>query len=127
MGARHALPPAAHEPIQLRPIPTGLQPLDPLSDPDPGAITFPMSEQTPKIRIRGLYKRFGTKRVLDGVDLDVPRGTSLVVIGGSGSGKSVLLKCILGLMEPEAGSIEVDGRDVLQMDRAERERVNACI
>src|ERR1700712_1370155 len=127
MGARHALPPAAHEPIQLRPIPTGLQPLDPLSDPDPGAITFPMSEQTPKIRIRGLYKRFGTKRVLDGVDLDVPRGTSLVVIGGSGSGKSVLLKCILGLMEPEDGLIEIDGKNLLKLQRAERELTRARI
>ena len=55
-----------------------------------------MSDQIPKIRIRGLHKRFGAKRVLDGIDLDVPQGTSLVVIGGSGSGKSVLLKCVLG-------------------------------
>ncbi len=81
----------------------------------------------PKIRIRGLYKAFGPKQVLDGIDLDVAAGTSMVVIGGSGSGKSVLLKCILGLIEPDRGSIEIDGHDVLQMDRPERERVNACI
>jgi phospholipid/cholesterol/gamma-HCH transport system ATP-binding protein len=81
----------------------------------------------PKIRIRGLCKAFGPKQVLDGVDLDVMPGTSMVVIGGSGSGKSVLLKCILGLIEPEAGVIEIDGRDVLQMDRQEREQVNASI
>lgn len=72
-----------------------------------------MSE-TPMIRIRGLSKAFGEKIVLDGVDLDVPAGTSLVVIGGSGSGKSVLLKCVLGLIEADAGSIEVEGVDVLR-------------
>jgi len=92
-----------------------------LSEPDPDGITLPMSEQTPKIRIRGLYKRFGAKRVLDGVDLDVPRGTSLVVIGGSGSGKSVLLKCVLGLIEPDDGVIEIDGRDILRLPRNERQ------
>jgi phospholipid/cholesterol/gamma-HCH transport system ATP-binding protein len=72
-----------------------------------------MSEQ-PMIRIRGLSKAFGEKIVLDGVDLDVPAGTSLVVIGGSGSGKSVLLKCVLGLIEADSGSIEVEGVDVLR-------------
>ena len=86
-----------------------------------------MSALQPKIRIRGLRKAFGSKLVLDGVDLDVMRGTSMVVIGGSGSGKSVLLKCILGLIEPDEGVIEIDGRDVLRMDRHERERVNASI
>src|ERR1700753_516280 len=86
-----------------------------------------MSDSTPKIRIRGLHKRFGAKRVLDGVDLDVPQGTSLVVIGGSGSGKSVLLKCILGLIEPDSGSIEIDGHDLMTMPRAEREAARAQI
>ncbi len=81
----------------------------------------------PKIRIRGLTKAFGDKTVLDGIDLDVAAGTSMVVIGGSGSGKSVLLKCILGLIEPDAGSIEIDGRDVLRLPRQEREQVNARI
>ncbi|MBV9784835.1 MAG: ATP-binding cassette domain-containing protein [Acidisphaera sp.] len=81
----------------------------------------------PKIRIRGLRKSFGEKRVLDGVDLDVATGTSMVVIGGSGSGKSVLIKCILGLIEADDGQIEIDGRDVLRMDRRERDTVNAGI
>ncbi len=81
----------------------------------------------PKIRIRGLRKAFGPKQVLDGVDLDVAPGTSMVVIGGSGSGKSVLIKCILGLVEPDAGVIEIDGKDVLRMDRRSREQVNASI
>ena len=82
---------------------------------------------TPKIRIRGLRKAFGDKLVLDGVDLDVAPGTSMVVIGGSGTGKSVLLKCVLGLLEPDSGSIEIDGQDVLRMERQEAEAVRARI
>ncbi len=82
-----------------------------------------MSEQ-PKIRIRNLKKAFGSKVVLDGVDLDVGVGESVVVIGGSGTGKSVLLKCILGLLEADSGSIEVDGEEVLGMSAKDRERVN---
>ncbi|APH55545.1 ABC transporter ATP-binding protein [Granulibacter bethesdensis] len=74
----------------------------------------------PSIRITGLRKTFGERRILDGVDLDVPAGTSMVVIGGSGSGKSVLLKCILGLIEPDDGRIEFDGRDILTMSADER-------
>ncbi|MCU0987309.1 MAG: ATP-binding cassette domain-containing protein [Acetobacteraceae bacterium] len=82
---------------------------------------------TPKIRVRGLCKAFGRKVVLDRLDLDVPAGSSLVVIGGSGSGKSVLIKCILGLIEADAGTIEIDGRNVLAMSRTEREAVNEHI
>jgi phospholipid/cholesterol/gamma-HCH transport system ATP-binding protein len=77
---------------------------------------------SPKIRVRGLKKSFGSKVVLDGLDLDVGVGESVVVIGGSGTGKSVLLKCILGLITPDAGSIEIDGDEVLNMTRSERER-----
>ena len=84
-----------------------------------------MTAAAAKIRVRGLCKAFGEKRVLDGVDLDVATGTSMVVIGGSGTGKSVLLKCILGLMEPDAGSIEIDGRDVLRLPRGERAALRA--
>ena len=69
--------------------------------------------QTPKIRVRGLYKSFGDNHVLRGIDLDVAAGESVVVIGGSGTGKSVLLKCILGLLEPDSGSIQVDGEEVV--------------
>ena len=79
--------------------------------------------ETPKIRLRGVHKSFGRKAVLDGVDLDVGAGESVVVIGGSGVGKSVMLKCILGLLEPEAGTIEVDGVAVTGMRAAERERI----
>jgi phospholipid/cholesterol/gamma-HCH transport system ATP-binding protein len=81
----------------------------------------------PKIRIRGLRKAFGDKVVLDGIDLDVAPRTSMVIIGGSGSGKSVLLKCMLGLIEPDAGSIEIDGQDVLRLDRHGAEAVRARI
>jgi len=77
----------------------------------------------PKIRIRGLHKSFGDKVVLDGLDLDIGAGESVVVIGGSGSGKSVLLKCILGLLRPEAGTIEVDGENVVGMNGRDMERV----
>ena len=80
-------------------------------------------EATPKIRIRGLCKSFGDKIVLDGLDLDIGAGQSVVVIGGSGSGKSVLLKCILGLLTPDAGSIEVDGENVVGMGNRDIERV----
>lgn len=64
-----------------------------------------------KISIKDLHKSFGKKKVLDGVDLDVYKGESLVVIGGSGTGKSVLIKCIQGLLFPDSGTIEIDGED----------------
>ena len=86
-----------------------------------------MSDPSPKFACAASASRFGDKVVLDGIDLDVMPGTSLVVIGGSGSGKSVLLKCILGLLEPDAGSIEIDGHDLMTMPRAEREAARAQI
>jgi phospholipid/cholesterol/gamma-HCH transport system ATP-binding protein len=61
------------------------------------------------IRVSGLHKRFGAKVVLAGIDVDVARGESLVVIGGSGTGKSVLLRCLLGLEKADAGRVEVAG------------------
>lgn len=78
---------------------------------------------TPKIAIRGLTKVFGNKVVLGGVDLDIMPGESMLVIGGSGSGKSVLLKCILGLLHPDAGSIEVDGEEVVGLYGEDLDRV----
>ena len=82
-----------------------------------------MSE-TPKIRLRGLSKAFGPKQVLDGVDLDIRARHGMVILGGSGSGKSVTIKCILGLIEPDAGSIEIDGQDILKLPRRDREALN---
>jgi len=76
-----------------------------------------------KIKVRGLCKSFGRKVVLKDLDLDVPKGQSLVVIGGSGTGKSVLIKCIIGLMKPDKGSIEIDGNEVTRMSSGEREEI----
>lgn len=70
-----------------------------------------MSEN--KIEIKNLCKAFGKKKVLDGVDLEIKKGESLVVIGGSGTGKSVLIKCIQGLLTPDAGSIKIDDEEVI--------------
>lgn len=67
----------------------------------------------PKIRIKGLQKAFGDKVVLAGLDLDIQAGDHLVLLGVSGSGKTVLLKCILGLIEADAGSISIDGEEVI--------------
>jgi phospholipid/cholesterol/gamma-HCH transport system ATP-binding protein len=78
---------------------------------------------TPKIRLTDVRKSFGPKRVLNGIDLEVAPGESLVIIGGSGTGKSVMLKCILGLLEPDHGKIEIDGEDTTHLGARERERV----
>lgn len=77
----------------------------------------------PKISLRGVTKSFGPKKVLQGIDLDVAAGESMVVIGGSGTGKSVLLKCILGLLHPDGGSIKVDGEEVTELNERGRSRV----
>jgi phospholipid/cholesterol/gamma-HCH transport system ATP-binding protein len=62
----------------------------------------------PKIQLRDVHKSFGDKHVLRGIDLEVGRAESLVVIGGSGTGKSVMLRCILGLQTPDQGAIAID-------------------
>ncbi|WP_416171661.1 ABC transporter ATP-binding protein [Haematobacter missouriensis] len=72
---------------------------------------------TDMIEITELKKSFGPKHVLRGVNLSVPKGKSMVIIGGSGTGKSVLLKCVLGLVTPDSGDIKVDGHDVTEGDR----------
>jgi phospholipid/cholesterol/gamma-HCH transport system ATP-binding protein len=69
-----------------------------------------------KIRVVTLQKSFGDHRVLRGVHLEIRRGESMVVIGGSGSGKTVLIKCIIGLMRPESGEIYVDGREITSLN-----------
>jgi len=81
----------------------------------------------PRISLKDVHKRFGTKVVLDGVNLDIMPGESVVIIGGSGSGKSVTLKCILGLLTPDSGDIEVDGESVVGIGDREREHINAKI
>ena len=76
-----------------------------------------------QIKIKGLSKAFGEKVVLDNLDLDIPKGKSIAVIGASGTGKSVLLKCVLGLIEADQGSITVDGVETLGASRQTREDV----
>ena len=83
-----------------------------------------MTENSTKIALRGVHKAFGSKVVLDGLDLDVGVGESVVVIGGSGVGKSVMLKCILGLLSADTGSIHVDSEEVVGSDTKTRERIN---
>ncbi|MBS0385926.1 MAG: ATP-binding cassette domain-containing protein [Proteobacteria bacterium] len=77
----------------------------------------------PKLQLVGIKKRLRGRQVLDGVDIDVAPGKSLVIIGGSGVGKSVTLKCALGIMKPDAGEVLVDGADVTRMPREIRARV----
>jgi phospholipid/cholesterol/gamma-HCH transport system ATP-binding protein len=78
---------------------------------------------TAKIQMIGVKKRFGPKVVLDGVDLTVEKQSSVVIIGGSGTGKSVTIKSILGILRPDEGTILVDGEDVTHMRGGNRDRV----
>ena len=77
----------------------------------------------PAIRVRGLEVAFGERKVMDGLDLDVWRGEVLGFVGASGAGKSVLTRTLLGLQPKQAGTIEVDGRDLDAMSPRERGRV----
>jgi phospholipid/cholesterol/gamma-HCH transport system ATP-binding protein len=79
--------------------------------------------QTPKIELRDVKKAFGSKQVLNGVNLVVEAGKSMVIIGGSGTGKSVMLKCILGLIEPDSGSILIDGKESTRLSARERDQL----
>jgi phospholipid/cholesterol/gamma-HCH transport system ATP-binding protein len=82
-----------------------------------------MSGAVPKIELIGVKKYFGAKKVLDGVDLTIDRQSSVVIIGGSGTGKSVTLKCILGILTPDEGTIRIDGEDVTRLKGSAREAV----
>ena len=84
-------------------------------------MTAPAS--TPKIQLIGVKKRFGSKVVLDGVDLTIQKRSSMVIIGGSGTGKSVTIKSILGILRPDEGTILVDGEDVTHINGGARDRV----
>lgn len=83
----------------------------------------PSAASVPKIEMQGVAKAFGSKRVLRGVDLTVAAGSSTVIIGGSGTGKSVTLKCVLGIIRPDSGTIRVDGDDVGRLRGRGRERL----
>jgi len=79
------------------------------------------------LRISHLYKSFGSNKVLADFNLELQKGENLVVLGKSGSGKSVLIKCVIGLIEPDAGNIEVLGQDILAMDHEELDRLRVRI
>ena len=81
-----------------------------------------MNAVIPKIRLTNVYKSFGNKKVLQGVNLDVMPQESVVIIGGSGTGKSVLIKSVLGIVKPDSGTIEIEGRDVSKLSHREREQ-----
>lgn len=80
-----------------------------------------MSE--PKIAMIDVHKAFGPKRVLNGVTLSIGAGESVVIIGGSGTGKSVTIKSIIGLLRPDSGSITIDGRETIGIGPGEREAI----
>ena len=75
-----------------------------------------------KIALRGLRKSFGAKVVLDGLDLEIAEGESVAIIGGSGTGKSVLLKHIIGLVKPDAGTVEIEGVDLATLSNRDLTR-----
>lgn len=77
----------------------------------------------PKIEVTGVHKAFGAKTVLDDVSVSVAEKESLVIIGGSGTGKSVLLKCILGLLTPDSGSVKIDGAETTRLTTRGREKL----
>lgn len=76
-----------------------------------------------KLSLRDVHKAFGDKKVLQGLDLEVAKGESVVVIGGSGTGKSVMLKCVLGLLVPEQGSITLDGDETIGLGARSRAKM----
>jgi phospholipid/cholesterol/gamma-HCH transport system ATP-binding protein len=82
-----------------------------------------MADRTAMISVQDLHKSFGGNQVLTGVNLDVAEGTTCVILGGSGSGKTVLMKHIIGLLKPDGGKVFVDGEDVVPLSDLEMERV----
>lgn len=77
----------------------------------------------PAIRLKGVSKSFGEKKVLVGLDLEVQKGESLVLVGQSGIGKSVLLKHVIGLLKPDSGTVEIDGEDLWKVSAKDRDRL----
>src|SRR5205814_1070344 len=104
--------------VNQSPPPTSQQSFPPGADPAGGNLLAQRDERW-QIRVRGLNKTFGPQHVLRGVDLDIERGRTNIIIGGSGQGKSVLMKHLMGLLHPDSGQIWVDGVDVVPFTAAE--------
>src|SRR5262249_5315304 len=83
----------------------------------------PLMEKRPIIQIVDLHKRFGDNRVLRGINLEVEEGSTWVILGGSGSGKTVLMKHIIGLLKPDRGQVLVEGQDVVPLEAEELAKV----
>ncbi|GAB4148270.1 MAG: ABC transporter ATP-binding protein [Bacteroidia bacterium] len=86
-----------------------------------------INEGEPLIKIRNLYKSFGSNHVLKDFSMDLNKGENLVILGKSGSGKSVLIKCIIGLLQPDKGNIEVMGRDIEQLTQEEMDKMRVHV
>ncbi len=86
-----------------------------------------MTVSPPKVSFKNICKSFGDNTVLSDVCLDIPAGESLVILGGSGTGKSVLLKCMMGLLTPDSGQVFIDSVDTTHMGESQRAKVNAQI
>ncbi|WP_375326939.1 ABC transporter ATP-binding protein [Candidatus Tisiphia endosymbiont of Nemotelus uliginosus] len=86
-----------------------------------------MCDGKPKIKIRSLYKAFGNHEVLAGIDLDIKENSSTVILGGSGSGKSVLIKTIVGLIRPDSGSIMIDEMETINLSVKDRFKIMQTI
>ncbi len=113
------IPPPPRKPVPPPP------PAAPVQAAAPAPVEAPTPVEAPKtpihIDLKGVHKSFGPKHVLNGLNLEVPRGESVVIIGGSGTGKSVMLKCILGILTPDEGSILVDGKETIEQSARDRE------
>lgn len=94
-----------------------------MSDAAPNALPERLANAPVKLQVTDVNKSFGPKQVLRGATVDIRQGESLVVIGGSGTGKSVLLKCILGLLRPDSGSIQIEGTETVGLTGTAREDV----
>jgi phospholipid/cholesterol/gamma-HCH transport system ATP-binding protein len=82
-----------------------------------------MSDSKYKIEVKDLHKSFGTKKVLRGIDFNLEEGQSLVIIGGSGTGKSVLIKSIIGLLQADKGSIRIDGEEIVRASSSKKDQL----
>jgi phospholipid/cholesterol/gamma-HCH transport system ATP-binding protein len=102
-------------------------PSRPGAEPGPGGPGSPedpsQRDQRWQLRIRGVHKTFGVHHVLRGIDLDLERGKTNIIIGGSGQGKSVLMKHLMGLLKPDQGHIWVDGEDIVPLGDVEMSRL----